>query len=190
MSTVNNLSLPKSLIGTIIFGISAFKDRPAYERMMEGLLEGEADGIIVVRLDRIGRSVKQLSNLIDTLESNDKKFITSEQNIDTSTMEGRLLTHILMALAQFEVDLFKERSREGRERYVDEGGAWGRRRIEIDANLKRQLIRRYNEGIGTTKLSKYLKIQGIKMSPSTVWRRLLAWGVETSNKYIKKSQSK
>ncbi|MBD3214647.1 MAG: hypothetical protein GF311_18700, partial [Candidatus Lokiarchaeota archaeon] len=128
--------------------ISAFKNRPAYERMMERLLEGDLDGIIVVRLDRIGRSVKQLSNLIDILETNNKKFIATEQSIDTTTIEGRLLTHILMAVAQFEVELFKERSREGRERYVDEGGVWGRKKIEISSNLKRQVIRRYNAGVG------------------------------------------
>ena len=145
---------------------------------MERLLEGDADGIIVVRLDRIGRSVKQLSNLIDVLETNNKKFIASEQSIDTTTMEGRLLTHILMAVAQFEVELFKERSREGRERYVDEGGIWCRKKIDLDSNLKRQVIRRYNAGAGTTKLSKFLATHGIEMSPPTVWRRLKNWGVE------------
>ncbi len=94
-------------------GISAFKDRPAYERMIENLIEDDgADGIVVVRLDRIGISVKQLSNLIDLLERNDKKFIATEQNINTNTIEGRLLTNILMAVAQFEVELFKERSKE------------------------------------------------------------------------------
>jgi len=164
-------------------GISAFKERPAYERMMERLLEGGADGIIVVRLDRIGRSVKQLSNLIDTLERDDKKFIASEQSIDTTTMEGRLLTHILMTVAQFEVELFKERSREGRERYVVEGGVWGRKKIEIDTNLKKQLIRRYNSGAGTTKLSKFLATHGIEMSPPTVWHRLVEWGVEIRTIY-------
>lgn len=92
-------------------------------------------------------------------------------------MEGRLLTHILMAVAQFEVDLFKERSREGCERYVNEGGVWCRKKIEVDSNIKKQLIRRYNAGAGTTKLSKFLRKQDIEMSPPTVWRRLVEWGV-------------
>lgn len=136
--------------------------------MMEQLLEDGADKLIVVRLDRIGRSVKQLSNLINVLETNNKKFIASEQNVGTTTMEGRLLTHILMAVAYFEVELFKERSREGKERYIDESGIWGRKNIEMDSNLKRQVIRRYNAVVGTTKLSKFLVTHGIGMSPSTV----------------------
>ena len=76
------------------------------------------------------------------------------------------------------MELFKERAREGRERYVDEGGVWGRKKIEIDSNLKRQVIRRYNAGAGTTKLSRFLATHRIEMSPSTVWRRLTEWGVE------------
>ncbi|MHA1150389.1 MAG: recombinase family protein [Promethearchaeota archaeon] len=160
-------------------GISAFKERPAYDRMLTNLIDGDgANGIVVVRLDRIGRSVKQLSNLIDLLEINNKKFIATEQSIDTSTMEGRLLTNILMAVAQFEVELFKERSREGRERFIDEGGKWGRNKIEISPNLKKQMIRRYNMGVGTTKLSKFLSSNGIEISPTTIWRRLMEWGVE------------
>jgi DNA invertase Pin-like site-specific DNA recombinase len=163
-------------------GISAFKNRPAYERMMERLKDGDVDGIIVVRLDRIGRSVKQLSNLIDVLERNDKKFIATEQSIDTGTMEGRLLTNILMAIAQFEVELFKERSKEGRERYLDKGGEWGRKKIEMDPGLKSQVIRRYNSGVGTTKLSRFLASHGVEMSPTTLWRRLLDWNIEVRKK--------
>lgn len=94
-------------------GISAFKDRPAYDRMMTLLLEGGADGVVVVRLDRIGRSVKQISTLLDILDSNSKKFIATEQNIETNTMEGRLLTNILIAIAEFEVNCLKKGLKRG-----------------------------------------------------------------------------
>ena len=92
------------------------------------MLNDGADGVIITRLDRIGSSVKQLSNLIDLLKSNGKKFIVTEQSIDTSTMEGSLLMNILAAIAQFEVELFKERSREGHGRYIDDSGVWGRKK--------------------------------------------------------------
>jgi len=146
--------------------------------MVRSLIDDNgADGIVVVRLDRIGRSVKQLSILIDLLEFNNKKFVATEQSINTGTMKGRLLTNILMAIAQFEVELFKERSKEGRERYLDEGGEWGRKKIEINPGLKTQVIRRYNTGVGTTKLSRFLASHGVDMSPTTLWRRLVEWGV-------------
>jgi len=97
-------------------------------------------------------------------------------------MEGRLLMNILAEIAQFEVELFKERSKEGRERYLDEGGEWGRKKIEINPGLKTQVIRRYNSGVGTTKLSRLLASHGVEMSPTTLWRRLIEWGVNLRNK--------
>lgn len=109
--------------------------------------------------------------------------IVTEQSIDTSTMEGRLLMNILAAIAQFEVELFKERSHDGREEYIDDGGIWGRKKIDIDGNLKRELVRRYNSGVGTKKLSNFLATHGIKMSPATIWRRLVEWGVEIREIY-------
>ena len=130
--------------------------------MIEQLLDDGADGVNITRLDRIGRSVKKLSHLIDLSESNNKKFIVTEQSIDTSTMKGCLLMNILSVIAQFEVELFKERSREDRERYIDGGGVWGRKKIEIDGNLKHELIRLYNSGVGTKKLSNFLSTHGIK----------------------------
>ncbi len=101
---------------------SAFKERPEYARMLHELYneENNIDGIIIQRLDRIGRSVKDLSNLIDTLEKNGKKIIATEQNINTDTIEGKLLVGLLSVIAEFNANLFKERSREGRERYLAE----------------------------------------------------------------------
>lgn len=74
--------------------------------------------------------------------------------------------------------MFKERSKEGRERYLSEGKVWGRKKIEIEPRLKSQVIRRYNSGVGTKKLSRFLAKHGIVISPSTVWRRLKNWGVD------------
>ena len=165
---------------------SAFKERPAYERMIDLLFneENEIDGIIIQRLDRVGRSVKDLSQLIDKLETNDKKIIATEQNINPDTIEGKLLTNILSSIAEFEAGLFKERSKEGRERYIAQGGIWGRKKIDIPEYIKKQMITKYKDGLGTTKIWNYLKIKDIKMSPPTVYRRLKEWEVELRKKAV------
>ena len=74
--------------------------------------------------------------------------------------------------------MFKERSKEGRERYLAEGGKWGRKRIEISDKIKKEVIKLYKLGLGTTKLSKYLKGENIEMTPNTVYLRLKEWNVE------------
>jgi len=166
---------------------SAFKDRPEYNKMLNMLYNNKnnIDGIIIQRLDRIGRSVKDLSNLIDKLIKNDKKLIATEQNFNTDTIEGKLLVNLLSAIAEFNANLFKERSKEGRERYLaekDKDGnlknKWGRKKIIIPDKIKKEVIKLYKLGLGTTKLSKYLIGEGIKITPNTVYRRLKEWNVE------------
>lgn len=101
---------------------SAFKNRPEYNKMLNMLYnkENNIDGVIIQRLDRIGRSVKDLANLIDKLIKNNKKLITTEQNFNMDTIEGKLLVGLLSVIAEFNANLFKERSKEGRERYLAE----------------------------------------------------------------------
>jgi DNA invertase Pin-like site-specific DNA recombinase len=159
---------------------SAFKERPTYNRMLEQLYnkENNIDGVIIQRLDRIGRSIKDLSNLVDKLINNNKKLIATEQNINTSSIEGKLLIGLLSAIAEFNANLFKERSKEGRERYLaNPKNKWGRKKILISEKIKKEVIRLYKSGLGTTKLSKYLKGEGINITPNTVYRRLKDWKV-------------
>ena len=99
-------------------GISAFSFRPDYEDMIKRLFNNEADGIIIQRLDRVGRSVKQLSELMVRFNESNKTFIATEQNINTSTIEGKLFFHILASIAEFNAALIKERMKEGLERYL------------------------------------------------------------------------
>ncbi len=169
---------------------SAFKERPEYNKMLNMLYnkENNINGIIIQRLDRIGRSVKDLANLIDKLIKNGKKLKATEQNFDTDTIEGKLLVGLLSVIAEFNANLFKERSKEGRERYlaeVDEDGnpihKWGRKKIIIPEKIKKEVIKLYKLGLGTTKLSKYLIGEGIKMTPNTVYRRLKEWKTEKEN---------
>jgi len=166
---------------------SAFKKRPEYNKMLNKLYnkKNNADGIIIQRLDRIGRSVKDLSNLIDKLIKHGKKLKATEQNFDTDTIEGKLLVGLLSVIAEFNANLFKERSKEGRERYlaeVDEDGnpihSWGRTKIIIPEKIKKEVVKLYKLGLGSTKLSKYLIGEGIKITPNTVYRRLKEWNVE------------
>lgn len=74
--------------------------------------------------------------------------------------------------------MFKERSKEGKDRYLAEGGKWGRKRIEIPEKTKKEVIKLYKLGLGTTKLSKYLIGENIQITPNTVYLRLKEWNVE------------
>ena len=73
----------------------------------------EGDQFIVTRLDRLARSVRDLSNITKQIEAKEVDLVVLDQNIDTSSPTGRLLFHMLAAIGEFERDLIKERAADG-----------------------------------------------------------------------------
>ena len=168
-------------------GISAFSYRPAYEEMIKKLFDNEADGIIIQRLDRVGRSVKQLSELMVRFNENNKTFIATEQSINTSTIEGKLFFHILAAIAEFNAALFKEHSKEGIERYLDKGGVLGRHKIVQDPLVIKKIVKLYEQNkLGLTAISKFLVGEDIIISAGTVRNILLEQKVKLRDIYHKR----
>ncbi|WP_293268962.1 recombinase family protein [Neptunomonas sp.] len=82
---------------------------------LDGLIEfaRESDIIVVWRLDRLGRSMKDLINLVSTLEDKGIQIISLNESIDTSTGTGKLFFHIFGAIAEFERNLIVERTQAG-----------------------------------------------------------------------------
>lgn len=155
-------------------GISAFKERPSFNKMKELIPLHLFDAIIAYKLDRIGRSVIDLRNNIDFFKANDIDVIFVADNIDTSTPQGRLFFTIQSAFAEYEAEMIRERTKLGLARVKasgsKSGNPLGRPRIKISDN---ELIRLYNEGNGLQKVANLL---GIKKS--TVQYRLKKLGVK------------
>lgn len=85
--------------------------RPELERMLESLRAG--DIVVVQRLDRLGRSLRDLIELLDGLKKRGVQFISLNENIDTTTAVGELAFHMIAAIAQFERRLISERTKVG-----------------------------------------------------------------------------
>jgi DNA invertase Pin-like site-specific DNA recombinase len=73
----------------------------------------KGDVLVVTRLDRLGRSLRDLSNIVHDLEQKGATLRVLEQNVDTSTSAGRAFFGMLATFAQFETDVRKERQMEG-----------------------------------------------------------------------------
>ena len=87
--------------------------RPDLDRMLKAARGHAFSAIIIVRLDRIGRSVKNLLNLIDDLKRFNVELICTDQEIDTSTPTGKLLFTLLGAVSEFELELIRDRTKDG-----------------------------------------------------------------------------
>ena len=84
-------------------------DRPQLAAALEFAREG--DVLVVARLDRLARSMRQLLSTVDTLAARGIGLRSLHENIDTTSATGRLILHIFAALGQFEVELLRERTR-------------------------------------------------------------------------------
>jgi DNA invertase Pin-like site-specific DNA recombinase len=85
--------------------------RPRLQETLRYLRDG--DTLVVTKLDRLGRSVRNLKQVADELEARKVGLRALSQGIDTTTSGGRLFFHMLAAIAEFEHDLIVERTRDG-----------------------------------------------------------------------------
>src|SRR5690242_3741054 len=86
-------------------------DRPGLTEALSHLRQG--DTLVVWKLDRLGRSLKDLITRITQLQNQDIGFKSLTEQIDTTTSGGKLIFHIFGALAEFERDIIRERTQAG-----------------------------------------------------------------------------
>jgi site-specific DNA recombinase len=96
-------------------------NRPNLKRMMKHIEEGLIDCVLVYRLDRLTRSVRDLYTILETFDKYDCKFKSATEVYDTTTAMGRMFITIVAALAQWERENTGERIRMGMEQKAREG---------------------------------------------------------------------
>lgn len=99
-------------------------DRPEFLKMLDMARQG--DIIVVWRLDRLGRSLRQLIETVNTLHDRGIELKSIKENIDTTTPTGKLMFHIVGAMAEFERDIIRERTTAGLEAARARGRRGGR----------------------------------------------------------------
>src|SRR5215208_3123657 len=123
------------------------------------------DTLVVWKLDRLGRSLKDLITRITELQTRKIGFKSLTENIDTTTSGGKLIFHIFGALAEFERDIIRERTSAGLEAARTRGRTGGRPKSLTSA--KQALAQKlYTDK--ETSLAEICKILGI--SRATLWR--------------------
>ena len=141
-------------------------ERPGLSKLKEILREG--DTLVVWRLDRLGRSLKHLIEIINNFEEKGVAFQSLEETINTKTPTGKLIFHLFASLAEFERNLTIERTRAGLEAARARGRQGGRpkklekskRQLAVDLyHAKKHSIKQICSTVGITKptLYKYIR---------------------------------
>jgi len=141
------------------------QNRPELSQLLKMLRTG--DTLVVWKLDRLGRTVKQLLQLVEAFENKSINFVSLKENLDTSTATGKFCFHIFCAISQMERDVISERTKAGLEAAKARGRVAGRPSVDEKAISTAKRMYRTNDfsiqeivdatGIKKSTLYKYLE---------------------------------
>jgi len=138
-------------------------DRPGFKQLMALVRAREVDAVVVVKLDRLFRSLKHLVNTMSEFEALGIKFIATRDQVDLTTPAGRMFVQILGSLAEFERELIRERILLGLDHARRQGKKLGRPKRNDDQAV--QKLRK--QGMSYQKIQRELGA-----SKGAVWRAL------------------
>jgi len=118
-------------------------DRPQLQAMLEQLRED--DEVVVVKLDRISRSLMDLLRIIHTIHAASAFFRSLTEAIETQSPAGRMMTQMLGAFAEFEREMIRERTKAGLEVARTKGRVGGRR-PSLNPKQRREALKMVDEG--------------------------------------------
>jgi len=150
--------------------------RPHWERLMHAVRAGRCDAVVVYKLDRVGRSLVHLAMILDELGRLNVPLICTNQGIDTSNDNpvGRLQLGVLMAVAEFERSLIRERTKAGLAAARARGVRMGR--PERAVRFKEEILRLRDEGLTYQRIGERLRL-----SVGSVHRLVKLAGVQQSS---------
>ena len=132
------------------------KERPELQKCLDHLRAG--DTLIVWRLDRLGRSLKDLVEIITDLENKEIGFKSLNESIDTTTAGGKLIFHIFAALSEFERSLIQERTKAGLIAARARGRKGGRPKKLNEKDIQKAQTMLDDKSIPVTEIAEHFKI--------------------------------
>ncbi|XAS69269.1 recombinase family protein [Micrococcaceae bacterium Sec5.7] len=148
--------------------------RPGLDKALDTLRDG--DTLVVWKLDRLGRSVKDLLDFAGGLNNRGVGFVSLTDAIDTTTVSGRFFFNVMASLAQMERELMVERTQAGLRAAREQGRVGGRKRIMTEAKIRsaRKLL---NQGTPPREVASSLGV-----SVPTLYRWVPAAGTSEASK--------
>ena len=137
------------------------------------------DTLVIYRLDRLGRSVKEMLELCAQLEQRRIKLVSLQDNLDTSSAVGRFTMQILASLAEYNRNLILDGCKAGIEAAQKRGVKFGRQEgTRMKKPKKEAVIQLYKAG---TTIPKIMEITGIK-AKQTIYNYLLEENIQPNRK--------
>jgi DNA invertase Pin-like site-specific DNA recombinase len=142
----------------------SIKERPGLDQLLLDIKPG--DKVKVLRLDRLGRSMKDLLEIVNRFQDNNVEFISLTESIRTDSVNGRFFFHLAAALSEMEKELLRSRTIMGLEAARKRGRLGGRPK-KINDELLEQIKKMLEGDLTVSQIAKTLSI-----SRSTIYRAL------------------
>jgi DNA invertase Pin-like site-specific DNA recombinase len=140
-------------------------DRPVLDHLLTHVLQ-RGDTLVVVRLDRLGRSLRHLFEVVEQLAADGVGLRSLHESIDTTTPSGRMVLSVFGALAEFERELNRERTQAGLATARALGRRGGRPKTLTESHTE-QIRRHHAEGMPIAQIARLMRV-----SRMTVYRHL------------------
>lgn len=158
------------------------RKRHALEKALMDARHG--DVLVVWKLDRVGRSLLDLLAIMKRLDDNGVGFKSLTEGIDTTTPAGRLILHVIGALAQFERDLIVERTRAGVKAHRERGGKIGQP-LKMTPERMQEVTERIRKGERVKDIAVYFNV-----SAATIYNHLAGTITELRDQKRRKANRK
>lgn len=147
----------------------SLRRRDELGRTLRDLRDGEADALVVAKLDRLSRSVLDFAGVLEVAKSEGWSVVVLDLGVDTTDTNGKLIVHIMIAMAQWERELIGDRTRAALTAVRARGTKLGRPRGVDDETLR--LIRILREsGKSYAAIASALEREGIPTAQGGTWQ--------------------
>lgn len=176
-------------------------DRPSVKRLIEDVKSGKVNNVLIYKLDRLTRSVKDLINLIELFEEHNCSFNSVTEKLDTSNAVGRMFIKIIGIFAEFERENLAERVSFGYEQKTREGNYTNTNGVngydyivgsgelvvnEVEKDIVNRIFDLYLEGTSMLKIAKKFNQEQVPTKRGGDWSQATIKSILTNPLYIGK----
>jgi site-specific DNA recombinase len=176
---------------------AASRRRPALQKMLDDAVAKQFEAVLVYRIDRLSRNLKDLIEIVEELTKNGAGFKSITELIDTTTPEGRLMFHQFGSFAQYERELIMQRTTMGIHKRLKSGlwpggyAPFGYKLVdsklqivEKEAKIVRLIFDLYlQKKYGVINIARYLNTEGIKSKTGKKWKFTVVHHILTNPTY-------
>ena len=178
------LTLSATYCDEAVSGSTPLDSRPQGRDMLDALSAGTYDGLIVSKLDRLSRSAFDFASTMRRSLAEEWAIICLDLGVDTTTPSGKMIAQVMSAFAEFELDMIRQRTRDGLAAKRAMGVQLGRR-VSAHPLTVEHIMKLHDSGLNYSQIARCL--EGAELETPRGGKR---WYVSTVSEIVRRAEAK